>query len=96
MSERRKRSVVRLGMLPCTTEPLKNNTSPGSIRIGRGSRTSGSGTVTSVKLTRVSAFCVHRIGHVWLPGTTIMQPLSSSAASSASHAAMHVPGSTRR
>jgi hypothetical protein len=96
MSERRNRLAVRLGLLPCTSEPLKNSTSPGSIGTGRGRVPGGSGTVMSVKLCAMSAAVVHRIGQRWLPGTTSRQPLASSARSSASHAATQVPGLVRR
>src|SRR5438552_8620609 len=36
---------------------------------------SGTGTVTSVKLTVVSAFWVQSTGRSWLPDTNCMQPL---------------------
>src|ERR687885_86330 len=62
MSARRKRSAVVLGMLPCTREPWKKSTSPGAISTARTSCPSGIGTVTSVKLSRVSALRVHRCG----------------------------------
>ena len=44
---------------------------------------SGTGTVTSVKLTVVSARSVQSTGSRWLPGTTWRQPFSSSQGSSA-------------
>ena len=39
---------------------------------------------------------VQSSGQFWLPGTTCIQPFSSSQSSSAIHAAMQVPGCTRR
>ena len=44
MRERRKRSALVLGKLPCTIEPLKNSTSPGCMRTDTGSTPGGSGT----------------------------------------------------
>src|SRR6266508_3295136 len=90
------RGVVVLGMLPWTSEPVKNSTSPGSIRTGSIRCPGGIGTLTSVKLNAVSALAVHRIGQRWLPGTTSMQQFASSAGSSAIQAATQVPGSARR
>jgi hypothetical protein len=63
---------------------------------GTSSAPSGSGTVTSVKLSLVSAPIVQRTGHMWLPGRTSRQPFSSSHGSSAIQAAMQVPGWARR
>jgi hypothetical protein len=82
----------------CDTEALACMAPIGLAFISTGTACmpSPSGTVTSVKLTLVSALTVQRTGALCVPGTTWRQPFSISQSSNANQAAIQVPGCTRR
>ena len=96
MNDRRKRRSQRFGWEPCTRLPLKNSTSPGAMSTGTGASPAGGGTYSRANDTDASASSGQNRSIRCVPGTTSRPPFSRSITSHASHAATHVPGSTRR